>query len=60
MPFYLIRCDKCGIEWDVKGSMSKPPTRAKCKKCKKYGKRVLTANPVHFYGPGFYCNDYKK
>lgn len=61
MPFFPMKCESCGSEFEVvtKNYSKKSPERRKCPICGKWAYRVWEAPAVHFKGSGFYCNDYK-
>jgi len=42
MTFYQFVCEPCSVEWDVIGSMIKPPKRRKCPECNKFCNRSYT------------------
>lgn len=60
MPTYGYQCPACGHEFDKLQKIS-DDTRAKCPKCGKRAKRLISGGAgVVFKGSGFYETDYKR
>lgn len=56
MTLYQFSCSSCEIEWDKKGSMSKPPRKDSCPECGEKRDRVFTAPGLSFRGTGWMTN----
>lgn len=60
MPTYGYRCPTCGHEYEKLQKIT-DDTRAKCPRCGKRGKRLISGGAgVVFKGSGFYETDYKR
>ena len=56
---YRYECTTCGNEFEVRQSMTEAPLR-ECPQCMKETLiKVLSANPFHLKGSGYYATDYK-
>lgn len=60
MPTYGYQCPACGHEFDKLQKIT-DDTRAKCPKCGKRAKRLISGGVgLVFKGSGFYETDYKR
>ena len=56
MPIYEYQCSSCFYKFEKKESFNGNPSIS-CPKCGNKAKRVFSAVPIIFNGPGFYCTD---
>lgn len=59
MPMYDYECNDCAAEFEVRRSFN-DQSEVCCPKCKGRSRRVFSAVPIVFKGPGFYVTDYRK
>ena len=58
MPIYEYRCEHCG-DFEEMQRMSDPPL-AKCPKCKRKVRRLISNTSFQLKGTGWYVTDYAK
>ena len=58
MPIYEYRCEHCG-DFEQMQKMSDPPL-AKCPKCKRKVRRLISSTSFQLKGTGWYVTDYAK
>jgi putative FmdB family regulatory protein len=58
MPIYEYRCERCG-DFEEMQRMSDPPL-AKCPKCKRKVRRLISSTSFQLKGTGWYVTDYAK
>ncbi len=58
MPIYEYRCEHCG-DFEEMQRMSDPPL-AKCPKCKRKVRRLISTTSFQLKGTGWYVTDYAK
>ena len=58
MPIYEYRCEHCG-DFEEMQRMSDPPL-AKCPKCKRKIRRLISNTSFQLKGTGWYVTDYAK
>jgi|CXWL01.1.fsa_nt_gi putative FmdB family regulatory protein len=58
MPIYEYRCEACGTFEEMQ-RMSDPPL-AKCPKCKRKVRRLISSTSFQLKGTGWYVTDYAK
>jgi len=58
MPIYEYRCERCG-DFEEMQRMSDPPL-AKCPKCKRKVRRLISNTSFQLKGTGWYVTDYAK
>ena len=56
MPIYEYECKTCSLKFDLKRRFSEN-SGASCPQCQSQARRVFTAVPIFFKGPGFYATD---
>ena len=57
MPTYEYQCPKCSLRFEAKRSFSDNSSPVFCTRCGAEAKRLFSAVPVIFKGPGFYVTD---
>jgi putative FmdB family regulatory protein len=56
MPTYQYRCLNCNLQFELKQSFHDKPI-ADCPTCHGIARRLFSAVPILFKGPGFYVTD---
>jgi putative FmdB family regulatory protein len=56
MPTYQYRCLNCNLLFELKQSFNDKPV-ADCPSCHGVARRLFSAVPIIFNGPGFYVTD---
>jgi putative FmdB family regulatory protein len=56
MPTYQYRCLNCNLLFELKQSFNDKPI-ADCPSCHGIARRLFSAVPIIFNGPGFYVTD---
>ena len=56
MPIYQYRCLNCNLLFELKQSFNDKPI-ADCPSCHGIARRLFSAVPIIFNGPGFYVTD---
>jgi putative FmdB family regulatory protein len=56
MPTYQYRCLNCNLQFELKQSFYDKPI-ADCPSCHGIARRLFSAVPILFKGPGFYVTD---
>jgi len=57
MPTYEYQCPKCSLKFEAKRSFGDNNSPVFCTRCGTEAKRLFSAVPVIFKGPGFYTTD---
>lgn len=57
MPTYEYQCPKCSLRFEVKRAFGDNNAPVFCTHCGTEAKRLFSAVPVIFKGPGFYVTD---
>jgi putative FmdB family regulatory protein len=60
MPTYDYRCPKCSLKFEAKRPFGDNSPPVFCTRCGAEAKRLFSAVPVIFKGPGFYITDSRK
>jgi putative FmdB family regulatory protein len=59
MPIYVYECDRCGLRFERRQSMTAQPL-VDCPECEGHVQRVVQPVGVVFKGSGFYVTDHRK
>lgn len=57
MPTYDYQCPQCKLRFEVKRAFSDNDSQVLCTSCGTEAKRLFSAVPIIFKGPGFYITD---
>jgi putative FmdB family regulatory protein len=58
MPTYVYQCDKCGVQFERRQSVSDDPLKH-CPECDGKVHRVFQPVGIVFKGSGWYCTDHR-
>ena len=59
VPIYEYKCDDCSTQFELRCGFN-DESELSCPECKGKMRRVLSAVPIIFKGPGFYVTDNRK